>query len=392
MGEESLSNSRTTSDELELHRESVPSTSREVPKMTPAVEWIRNHEGQGLDISLFTHNDPDVDAMSTAIGLSEILTALGHKVTIYYHGQAAHPQNRVFMNQFDWTGKATRLKDEEEDIEKLKASIEGTTIIIVDTSCLPGTGNMANVQKFINKKTPALVIDHHEKVDQSKETTYQRCQVGACATMIWEIAEELEVQLSREASTALLLGIELDTSGFREDRTTDRDTAAYEALRLVYDGSRYLDVINYPKSSVFRSMKRRAYCTLVEADSVLVAGVGIIDREQKHLMASIADELMNYDNIQHALVMGLISDEKDGWSMAISYRTSSGVVNADDLVKSVFGNKFGAKKGAGGGEVKVADPFLAILQNSEQDEREEAFNLMFRSYAGRFSAMRRKLS
>jgi len=378
MGDETQMNSRATSEEL--------------PNIPPAVEWIRQQEGQALDISLFAHNDPDVDAMSSALGLSEILISMGHKVSIYYYGQVAHPQNRVFMNQFDWTGKTIRLKDDEEEIEKLKSAIEDTTIVIVDTSCLPGTGNLSGVQKFIGKQIPSLVIDHHEKVDQAKETTYQRYQVGACATMIWEIAGALKVELSRETSTALLLGIELDTSGFREDRTTDRDTAAYEALRQVYDGRRYLDVINYPKSAVFRAMKRRAYCTLIESDSVLVAGVGIIDREQKSLMASIADELMNYDNIQHALVIGLITDEKDGWCMAISYRTSSGVVNADELVKSVFGSKFGAKKGAGGGEGKISDPYLAILQHSEPDEREEAFNLMFHAYAGRFSAMRRKLS
>lgn len=367
-------------------------TSEEIPQIPPAITWIQEQQGKSLDISLFTHNDPDVDAMSSALGMAEILRAEGHNVVIYYYGQVGHPQNRVFMNQFDWTGRTSRLKDDEEDIEKHKASISGTTIVIVDTSCLIGTGNLSNVSKFIGDQQPALVIDHHEKVDQPKDTTYQRYSVGACATMIWEIAGSLGIELTRETSTALLLGIELDTSGFREDRTTDRDTVAYEALRQVYDGRRYLDVVNYPKSAIFRSMKKRAYCTLIESDSVLVAGVGNIIREQKSLMASIADELMNYDNIQHALVIGLVPDGKDVWNMAISYRTSSGTANADELVKAVFGSKFGAKKGAGAGEMKVAEPFLAIMQKSNKEDQEEAFSLMLTAYAARFVEMKDRLS
>lgn len=368
-----------------------PTLSEETPAISPTVEWIHQQEGKGLKISLFTHNDPDVDAMSSALGMAEILTQRGHEVKIFYYGQVAHPQNRVFMNQFDWTGQTVRLKDDEEEMAGYKKMIEGTTIVIVDTSCLPGTGNFRHIDKFIGDKVPALVIDHHEKVEQKELTSYHRCKVGACATLVWEIAGALGIELSRIVSTALLLGIELDTSGFREDRTTERDTVAYEALRQVYDGRRYLDVINYPKSAVFRTMKRRAYSTLIETDSVLVAGVGIIDREQRQLMASIADELMNYDNIQHALVVGFIHDGHS-WSLVISYRTSSPAVNADELVKSVFGNKFGAKQGAGAGECQIADPAHTMLEYSDDEGRNEIFNTTFTSYAERFADMRRKLS
>jgi nanoRNase/pAp phosphatase (c-di-AMP/oligoRNAs hydrolase) len=370
--------------------------SEELPKVAAAASWIRAQK-KGTRISILTHNDPDVDAMSSAMAFSEIVAAMGHEARIYHYGQVAHPQNRVFTNQFDWTGQAIRLKeaDNEESIAPIRKAIEDTALVILDTSCPIGTGNLSNVEEFFPGKRdykPALVIDHHERIDQPVGVVYQRCQVGACATIIWEIARELKCELSREASTALLLGIELDTSGLREDVVTDRDSTAYEALRQVYDGRRYLDVINYPKSAVFLGMKKRAYCTLIERDSVLVGGVGIIDREQKSLMASIADELMNYDCAQHALVVGLITDGKDDWYLAISYRTSSGVVNADELVKCVFGPTFGAKKGAGAGEGKVNDPYLAILQHGNLESREEAFDLMFHAYAERFVAMRRKLS
>lgn len=375
-----------------MTEQQTPPLSAVVQKEMPSVKWMRELK-PNTEISIFSHNNPDIDSMSSCLGMMEIFERLGHSATIYYLGQIAHPQNRVFMLQFDWSGLTFHLNSVSNDPEKkreLRDSIDKTMIVFVDTSNHPGKGNMKGIDEFVGRP-PDLVIDHHEKIEQEETTVYERCRVGACATIVQEMAVRLEVDLPRMTSTSLMLGIELDTSYFQQDRTTERDVTAYESLRTEHDAKSYAEVMNYPKSDVFREMKKKAYCTMIESESSLVAGVGVIDAVQKDLMASIADELINYDNIQHALVIALINDDKV-WKLAISYRTSSGTVNADELVKTVFGATFGAKKGAGAGELVIPDPLLSILQSHDDDVVKDAFDMIFRCYADKFVNVRRKLS
>src|SRR5947208_12853409 len=92
-----------------------------------------------------------------------------------------------------------------------------TAVVMVDSQ--PRTGRRAS-----ESASPQVVIDHHETGGDLNGVLFQdiRTHMGASSTMVTGYLMEQHVLLTPALATALLYGIDSETTGYpREQRTLD---------------------------------------------------------------------------------------------------------------------------------------------------------------------------
>jgi len=150
-----------------------------------------------------THNFPDPDAVSAAFGLKELLEIQGIHTEIIYDGELqrhaliqmiAHLHIPIYhWKQYELT--------------------ESDRIIIID-----GCKGNANVEDLTGREI--AVIDHHKNMaDDDILLSDIRPDYGSCSTIICEYYQEHGALPSREAASALHIGLARDTDLFTRGMT-----------------------------------------------------------------------------------------------------------------------------------------------------------------------------
>lgn len=146
-----------------------------------------------------THNFPDPDAISTAFGLQQLLENFGIASRLCHEGQIDKLSSRKLLDLCNIT-----FAPYGEICEIMKPT---DMIILVD--CQKNNGNTTDM---IGDEMAA--IDHHPTFVKV-EYLYSDLRItGACASIIAEYYRTLGVAPTREAATALLYGLRMDTLQF----------------------------------------------------------------------------------------------------------------------------------------------------------------------------------
>lgn len=105
--------------------------------------------GDGGEITIVCHNNPDPDCLASALALGRIAAAAGiDEQYILYSGDISHQQNRAFVNLLDIDLKpfdSATVKDRPAD----------SLLAFVDHS-IPGENNRVPADTPVD-----VVIDHH---------------------------------------------------------------------------------------------------------------------------------------------------------------------------------------------------------------------------------------
>ena len=128
-----------------------------------------------------SHDNPDPDSIASSFGMLWILSFLGvEDVSLVYRGEISHPQNRAMQNVLQL--RIQRWDDIEEPDDSM--------FIFVDCSF--------NQKHMSIKKTPNVVIDHHKIVTTNKDVLFIHDEVGACSTLVLDLALLLTKTLDDE--------------------------------------------------------------------------------------------------------------------------------------------------------------------------------------------------
>ncbi len=291
--------------------------------------------GGGKSLLILMHDNPDPDALASAMALKIICESrYGSKVTIAYGGMLTRAENRTM----------TRLLG----ISAIKIdSVRWKSfdrIALVDTQ--PGRGNNS-----LPADVPCdIVFDHH-----SVRTAAKACLIvnnttlGATATLLVELLRAGDIPLKTNLATALAYAIRTETQELNRE-ASDRDIQAY------------LDV--YPKSSLrklgkisFPKLKHSYFSTLSHAlqharvyRNVIVAHLDFV--ETPELIAEIADMLLRYERMSWALVTGYYKN-----SLYLSLRTAQQKIHAHRIILKLVDNKrfAGGHETFAGGRIIVDD-------------------------------------
>ena len=286
--------------------------------------------------------------------------------------------------------------------EDVKKAISNNPIIIVDTSCVPGSGNLRPLINYIPEdKKIDIIIDHHSNNDIkesdrfSSHSIYIKRECGACATLVHEILVENKVKIDSILATALYFGIENDTNNFRIEYTSEEDRYSYDKLEKKIDNKLLSRIISYPLPKGLLKLQKKALETLEEIGDMLVVGVGFILPSQKSWMADVANNLIRHDTVNHVCVMGVIDDGIGiPKKLAASLRTTGDVINTKEFIQTIFGQDFGGKKGAGAGAMVLDDSVTEKVDMMRDDavKYETEFNSIYNGYVIALKKEKEKIS
>jgi nanoRNase/pAp phosphatase (c-di-AMP/oligoRNAs hydrolase) len=267
-------------------------------------------------LAIIVHDNPDPDAISSAMGLKEIANSVDVKADILYIGVIGHHENKAFVNLLDV--EISQSKDFKPSDYKKIALIE---------SSAPGVNNLLPQGTKVS-----IVIDHHQANIEDVEAEYKdiRPNMGATATIMTKYLQELEIPVKTELATALLYGIKVDTDDFK--RNTDPADLTAAAYLFPLANQDILNRLETPsKSTESIDILGEAIKNRQIKGSYLISNVGTI--RDRDTLAQAADYLLTLEGITTTLIFGLGED-----TIYVSGRSRDDRINIGKILADAFGS------------------------------------------------------
>ena len=173
-------------------------------------------------IALFTHENPDGDALGSVSAAKAILEHLGKTVFICL----CDLPSEKFSYLEDW--RLDCLKNEETD-----------TALALDCGALGRLGNLADV--YMSAKTK-LSIDHHASNTPFADCFYTNPESAACCELIYDMAICLCGFVPEKAMKGIYTGLSTDTGHFKFSNVTEKTLSI--AAELVGGGLDHRKITN----------------------------------------------------------------------------------------------------------------------------------------------------
>lgn len=237
-------------------------------------------------LGVFTHDNPDPDALASAIALEAVADSVGIEAEVCYYGEISHQENRALTNILDIELRALTPED----------PIEYDAVALVDHS-RPGVNSRLPPDTAVD-----IVIDHHPTHEHVEARFVDlREEAGATSTLATDYVRRFGVDPEGRLATGLLYGIRADTKEFRREVTAaDFEAAGY---LLPYADTDTIEQIESPSLTgetlevVAAAIKNRR----VEG-SVVAACVGAVgDRDA---LSQAADRLLGMEGVAVTMVGG----------------------------------------------------------------------------------------
>lgn len=298
---------------------------------------------EGKTVYIQTHNFPDPDAIASAYGLQCLLKLHGIVGKICYAGRIDKLSASKMLETFGI---------EMSSYDKLRDKMRKTDWII----CVDSQKNGGNITDFVGKEIAC--IDHHPVY---KEVSYRYSdirQTGSCATIIADYYRQLGITPDKNAATALLYGLRMDTLQFSRG-VTALDIEMFAFLHPLCDQKQLIHL----ESNNMEMRDLKAYGAAIENIELYdKVGISYIPFPCPDAMiAVLADFILSLQEVEVAIVS---SEREDG--LKLSVRSETAAVHAGELVHSALSGI-----GEGGGHAEMAGGLVKYNQKSAAYCREQ---------------------
>jgi nanoRNase/pAp phosphatase (c-di-AMP/oligoRNAs hydrolase) len=300
-------------------------------------------DGAG-ELLILPHNDPDPDAIASALALQHLLAQVGGVTgQIVYQGLVGRAENKALVR---YLGRPLR---------RLKPADlrSGAPLALVDTQ--PGTGNNA----LPPGRTAALVFDHHPRREEAASAAFAdvRPELGATSTMLFQYLRAADLPLPPHLATALFYGIKTDTLGLVR-RAGPADVDAYFELQKQVDMEALVEIERAQvPPEYFRRLHAALHATRLYGN-VVISYLGEMQRPD--LAAELADLLLRLEGAEWVLCMGVYEDRLQ---LAMRSRREEG--GAGRMVQAVV-----AERGTAGGHGTMAAGQVPLDGRDPEEEAE----------------------
>ncbi len=267
-------------------------------------------------LAVVIHDNPDPDAISSAMAMVEIAKSVGVKADIIYEGKIGHHENKAFVNLLDIDlnqPKEFKVSDYKK-IALVECSVPG-----VNNRLPPGT-------------KVSIVIDHHQTntEDIKAEFVDIRPNIGATATIMTKYLKALEIPIRSELATALLHGIRVDTKDFMRN-TDPADFIAAADLYPLADHDILGDIDTLSMSTETIDVLGEAIKNRQIKGSYLISNVGSI--RDRDTLSQAADFLLSLEGVTTTIIFGLGEDH-----IYISGRSRDPRINLGKVMRDAYGD------------------------------------------------------
>ncbi|WP_181686705.1 DHH family phosphoesterase [Halorhabdus salina] len=294
-------------------------------------------------LAVVMHDNPDPDAIASAVALQRIAEYVGCSAQACYFGSINHQENRAMVNLLEYD---LRNLDAESDLTEFGG------FALVDHA-RPGVND-----GLPEDTTVDVVIDHHPpRGPVSARFADLRSDAGATSTLLVDYSRRLGIEIESDVATGLLFGIRVDTDEFSREVSVADFEAGAELLPKADLGA--LERIENPSVSsdtletIAAAIRRRQ-----SHGSVLLSGVGAIN--DRDTLAQAADRLLNLEDITTTLVYGI----QEG-IIYISARSRGTDLDLGETLRAAFG-----QIGSAGGHADMAGAQieLGVLESIDGDD------------------------
>jgi nanoRNase/pAp phosphatase (c-di-AMP/oligoRNAs hydrolase) len=292
---------------------------------------------EGDRVAIMLQDDPDPDAMASAMALRTLLGRNKLTTPLFSFKPVTRPENRTMVHllEIDIEPAETTELDEYDKIA------------------------MVDVQPpfFGDKLTRAhIIIDHHPNYEPSDAPFVDvRTKYGATSTIMTEYLICADERISERLATALLYGIRSDTLALSR-RVTDDDLQAFVTLYPLANYNMLKQIERPELPAEFARILSRALARIEVVDGLAVLNLGQVERDD--IIVQVADFCLQFEGTEWVAVAG-----KLGSDLVIAVRNygMSGD-NAGEAVKNLF-----ADIGSAGGHRNMAK---AVIKQTAWRRRE----------------------
>ena len=307
------------------------------PYTKQKLKELRALVDEGDRVAIVLQDDPDPDAMASAMALRTLLGRNKLTTPLFSFKPVTRPENRTMVHllEIDIEPAETAELDEYDKIA------------------------MVDVQPafFGDKLTRAhIIIDHHPNYEPSDAPFVDvRTKYGATSTIMTEYLISADERISERLATALLYGIRSDTLALSR-RVTDDDLQAFVTLYPIANYNMLKQIERPELPAEFARILSRALARIEVVDGLAVLNLGQVERDD--IIVQVADFCLQFEGVEWVAVAGKLGNDL---VIAVRNYGMSGD-NAGEAVKNLFGDI-----GSAGGHRNMAK---AVIKQTAWRRRE----------------------
>jgi nanoRNase/pAp phosphatase (c-di-AMP/oligoRNAs hydrolase) len=287
------------------------------------VQQYQRYFSDAERVLILTHNDPDPDAMASALALRNVLRRTKQTAILGCLQGVTRPENQ----------RMVKLLDIGMEVIKPEAVHDFDRVAMVDVQPHYFPGLIERVD---------LVIDHHpEQAGYNAVFKDIRPDYGSTSTILTEHLRAVDVNISERTATAMLYAIKSDTLFF--NRQANRvDLEAFSYLYPLADATlvRKMEGAEITMERLEYVLRAQQHGRMEE--QVFCAFLGSTPRED--FIPYVADFYLQLENVKWTIIAGVVNG-----SLIMSVRNLGYSRNAGEFVRRYF-----ADLGSAGGHRAMA--------------------------------------
>lgn len=277
-------------------------------------------------ILLMTHKSPDFDGISSALALQSVITSFKKESYIICNSRKKDKSLEKAYHYMDENTIDYKFLNKQSINKYIN---ENTLLIILDTH----KRSMVEEESLIDKVENIVVIDHHIKSkDYIKKNilSYINANLSSTVEFMAHYLRFLNKTVPNLIATFMLVGLEIDTNNFKLKTTEKTYETAALLSRLGADNIIKQELLQETKNDYLRRQK------IIEKSLMITSNMALCVAEteiyQKQDLASIAEELLQFENVEASFAIGKVSSKQVG----ISAR-SLGKINVEEIMEQLGG-------------------------------------------------------
>ena len=331
----------------DLTTSAIQDRLRSIDRKQGASEVLRRlNDENNAKALIVCHDNPDPDALASAMAMKHLCESIGHEATIIHGGIIEHQQNQAMVRLLDLDVRRLILDWEVGDLLK-----DSDLVICVDFSH-PGANNI-----LPESCVPHIVIDHHtSEIRPAGDVILVRSEFAATSSLIASILMNSETELTREVATALAFGIRTDTLGFtRSFNAVDLRALSWLGAWIDWDLMRSFE--SPPRSQEVLSIFRQALTDATLDDGLMLAPISqMTDRDA---LSQVADFLLPTEDVDVVIAYGTRMGK-----VILSARSTNDSIHIGRILSQTF------EKGRAGGHKSLAGGQVPFDEIDSEDPEE----------------------
>lgn len=172
-------------------------------------------------VAIFSHSDPDFDAIGSALGLKRALNNMGKKADFICDEEISAAPKKVFGDNFC-------VKNFDKKDYDLFVSLDNPT------------PSRCKCPECFSENTSSILIDHHRNLGLKAKYNYINIKRSSCSELVFEVLQKAKIKIDSIVATALYAGLSSDTNSFINSNTNaDSLLDAHKLLKLGAEAAKF---------------------------------------------------------------------------------------------------------------------------------------------------------